>query len=451
MKFKSWFNRHPTLFIIQINFLILSIIIVLVELVLRLIIPFNILTIGHIYSENAIKYGWGYNPYELVRIADPDTREVYDSFTNRYGWRDIDHSFENAEGRYRILVLGDSNTFGAIVPADKIYTRVLEQKLQSAGVNAEVISLAYGGWGTDQQLEALVKEGLSYGPNLVILQFTTNDISDNQTVSGPAPEDCTKPFFYTIIDGKLRRNENQCFASRKDSLKDKIKWVISKSEILKRAYGLYLAKRLVDVHGGGYSVSENKIDNLKVAFGLDRESGFLDDLQQFSHSPNKSRIVRLIDDHHLGENKIGILRVLEDRWFNRYWKQSNFSPEAPKVDNPGWKLFFGLLLEISKQVENSGAKLAILSDNEIGHYDWDVYWFRVKNHQQTMENYLAPTGLIRQFATANGIDFIENRIGVTRARNDPHPNIQGNIDMARNILNYLKSNGLQSVDIDSER
>jgi hypothetical protein len=30
--------------------------------------------------------------------------------------------------------------------------------------------------GTDQELEALTKEGVKYKPNLIVLQFDTNDI-----------------------------------------------------------------------------------------------------------------------------------------------------------------------------------------------------------------------------------------------------------------------------------
>jgi lysophospholipase L1-like esterase len=75
--------------------------------------------------------------------------------------------------------LGDSVTFGAIVPAKKNYTRVLGDKLINNGYNVEVINIAYGGWGTDQELEALINEGLRFKPNLIIVQFCKNDITDN--------------------------------------------------------------------------------------------------------------------------------------------------------------------------------------------------------------------------------------------------------------------------------
>jgi len=410
------------------------------EIVLRLFYPYDISTIGHRYSENAQRYGWGYNPYELVRIADPDTKEVYDSYTNQTGWRDIDHLFENTDRRYRILVLGDSNTFGAIVPAEKIYTRILATELKGSGIDVEVISLAYGGWGTDQQLEALINEGLHYQPDLVILQFTTNDLSENLFALGS--DRCSKPFYYALDQDRLRRYKNDCFEDRKDSIKDYLKLIISKSELLKRAYGVYLGIRLVDVIGEGYVVSENKINQLETAFGFDETSKFLKDLKQLKSRPNLDDLVWVIDSHNIVEKKAAILRVLEDRWFNRTWSKEKFELPAPNVDGVEWKLFFKLVLEISNRVKKSGARLAILSDNEIGQYHSEVYWFRLKNDPITMNNYLAPTEIIKKFAMENGIDLIENEHPVTRARNDPHPNILGNEAMAKNIWGYLQSKQL---------
>ncbi len=84
-----------------------------------------------------------------------------------------------------------------------------------------------------------------------------------------------------------------------------------------------------------------------------------------------------------------------------------------------------------------GAKLAIFSDNEIGHYRWERYWYRIKADEKSKNNYLAPTRLIRQFCKKNDIGFIKNIFIHTRARNDPHPNIEGNVAMASNIYRYL--------------
>ena len=107
-------------------------------------------------------------------------------------------------------------TFGATVPSDKVYTRVLEDMLRQDGYNVEVINIGYGGWGTDQELEALRNEGVRYKPNLVIIQFCSNDLTDNLVFANSDEQKealragvhrALKPFYYTISDdGRLLRH-----------------------------------------------------------------------------------------------------------------------------------------------------------------------------------------------------------------------------------------------------
>ena len=57
--------------------------------------------------------------YFAVTMYDPDTGQHYVQRTNNHGWRDRDRTFINHTNSFRILVLGDSVTFGATVPAEK--------------------------------------------------------------------------------------------------------------------------------------------------------------------------------------------------------------------------------------------------------------------------------------------------------------------------------------------
>jgi lysophospholipase L1-like esterase len=178
-----------------------------------LFLPSQLAIIGHSESKNALLYGWGFKPYETIQVTDPDTGEIYISQANNLGWRDRDRTFTNHKKAYRIVVLGDSNTFGALVPAEKVYTRILEDKLKKNGYNAEVINIAYAGWGTDQQLEALKNEGLKYEPDLVISQFSLNDLSDNTYfLTSDNKRKNQKPFYYTLDkQGNLIRHSNPFF------------------------------------------------------------------------------------------------------------------------------------------------------------------------------------------------------------------------------------------------
>jgi len=151
---------------------------VVAELVLRFVFPIRVVTIGLQDAPKADRYGWALKPHQLIRILDPDTGAVYTDYANSEGWRDRERTIERRPNTLRILVIGDSVTYGAIVGQADTYTAILERKLQAKGVDAEVINISYGGWGTDQELEALTLEGLSYKPDLVILQFSTNDPAD---------------------------------------------------------------------------------------------------------------------------------------------------------------------------------------------------------------------------------------------------------------------------------
>src|SRR5262249_26014938 len=58
----------------------------------------------------------------------------------------------------------------------------------------------YGGWGTDQALVALKRSGLSYEPDIVISQLSTNDLLENLALSGIEVQ---KPFRFQVVNGKL--------------------------------------------------------------------------------------------------------------------------------------------------------------------------------------------------------------------------------------------------------
>ena len=69
--------------------------------------------------------------------------------------------------------------------------------------------MGVGSWGTDQELEALIREGVRYSPDIVIYQFCGNDLGNNlQPRQGLKMNDRNKllfqkPFRYELVDGKL--------------------------------------------------------------------------------------------------------------------------------------------------------------------------------------------------------------------------------------------------------
>ena len=83
---------------------------------------------------------------------------------NSKGLRDDETTYEKPLDVFRIVVLGDSRTFGFGVPIEKHFTTLLEGYFE----RLEVINLGVVGYGVDQELLFLRHEGLRYGPDLVI-------------------------------------------------------------------------------------------------------------------------------------------------------------------------------------------------------------------------------------------------------------------------------------------
>lgn len=99
-------------------------------------------------------------------------------------------------GVRRILVIGDSFTFGEDVSDEQVYPARLEMLL--SGV--EVLNLGVRGYGTDQQYLRLQRMGYDYQPDLVILGVYTLNIERNVL----SFRDYAKPVF------RFRNGRLQC-------------------------------------------------------------------------------------------------------------------------------------------------------------------------------------------------------------------------------------------------
>ena len=96
--------------------------------------------------------------------------------TNSKGLRgNAEYEYARTPGKQRILVLGDSFTFGTDVSDAETYSHDLESALP----NTEVLNLGVQGYGQDQMLLYLKEEGVKYRPDIVILGFAYMDTNRN--------------------------------------------------------------------------------------------------------------------------------------------------------------------------------------------------------------------------------------------------------------------------------
>ena len=98
---------------------------------------------------------------------------------NPHSLRDVEHSWEKPKNTYRILIVGDSYTEGQGVELEEIYGRILENKLnEQSHQKVEVILAGIAGWSPLPEYIYLVRYGIKYQPDLVIITFNTTDFSD---------------------------------------------------------------------------------------------------------------------------------------------------------------------------------------------------------------------------------------------------------------------------------
>jgi hypothetical protein len=126
----------------------------------------------HPISEGPFRYdpimGWGLLP----RYAKEHLH------INLHGQRGLtDWSIEKDPAKQRILIVGDSYTFGYDVSDNECYSSVLGELL---GPQYEVINWGVPGYGTDQQTLLYEEFGAKFAPDVVILGFYTPDLFRNR-------------------------------------------------------------------------------------------------------------------------------------------------------------------------------------------------------------------------------------------------------------------------------
>jgi lysophospholipase L1-like esterase len=108
---------------------------------------------------------------------------------NQHGLRDRERSLEPAAGTTRVLVLGDSVTFGMGVPFEDTYPARTEARLNASlggAATVEVLNFGIPGYNTLHSLAQLRELGLAFRPDIVVVGFLYNDVelSTRQRESG---------------------------------------------------------------------------------------------------------------------------------------------------------------------------------------------------------------------------------------------------------------------------
>lgn len=97
--------------------------------------------------------------------------------TNALGYRHGPVAIPKPPGTFRVLVLGDSITFGGYLPADEVYVAFIETPLRARMGDrpVEVINAGVGDIGIREEVDILEETGLGTSPDVVVVGFYLND------------------------------------------------------------------------------------------------------------------------------------------------------------------------------------------------------------------------------------------------------------------------------------
>lgn len=97
---------------------------------------------------------------------------------NAHGMRDAEIGVRKPSGIFRVMMLGDSITFGWGVPVEKTVSELLEKKLNATGIASEFLNTGIGNTNTVMQVERFLERERRFQPDLVILDYFLNDAED---------------------------------------------------------------------------------------------------------------------------------------------------------------------------------------------------------------------------------------------------------------------------------
>jgi hypothetical protein len=291
--------------------------------------------------------------------------------------------------RSKILVLGDSYTFGVYVNNNETYPAQLDSLIDKKYANYQVVNAGYvGGLETDQQYSWLNREGLKLKPVIVILGIClANDIHGilpsawTQKDSAGLPTKWQNELLFVRKDGRLlSKNININFNGIES---------VYKIPILRESHLAVLIGRIIDLLHNGKG-------------GVKSEYGF-------------AHIFGEYDNQFLNKEKLFVDLV----------KQMNKNVTASGAT------FIALLIPINFMVERE--KLDLVFPHSKYRRAKSVYYTRL-------------TEILKKenIRSVNIEDFMVKSKGgpYFPANGEPHCNPKGNSFTAQAIFKYLESNNL---------
>ncbi|MEC7584805.1 MAG: SGNH/GDSL hydrolase family protein [Planctomycetota bacterium] len=137
--------------------------------------------------------------------------------SNSHGMRGPDCAIAKPDSTFRILGLGDSVMFGNGVNNGENFLRVLEDELNARrsedAPRYEAINMAMGGYNTTMEVAHFLHHGLAFGPDLVVIDFVSNDFQLPNFLAGRTDfKVLDRSFFIEWVERRLGTRRYSSFA-----------------------------------------------------------------------------------------------------------------------------------------------------------------------------------------------------------------------------------------------
>lgn len=96
--------------------------------------------------------------------------------TGPHGYRHPEGLWRKPKGRCRILLIGDSVSFGWGVPSESLFSRHVERMLRVERPNLDVVNMGVIGYTASEGIAVLVHRGIERSPDVVVWQLHINDL-----------------------------------------------------------------------------------------------------------------------------------------------------------------------------------------------------------------------------------------------------------------------------------
>lgn len=217
--------------------------------------------------------------------------------SNSKGFRDREFSFEIPSGKKRIIVLGDSFTFGHGVENDEAYPKVLERQLAARGP-FEVINAGIPANSLSDYIRLVKELSGSYRADIVMMGLHGGDISESIDEERKAHSGASKPGTATADVKEQPKVVRHFFIELKDYLRYRMLsygFIVDKIKRNKKLSGIALKLKIINTCDTTCALNDEFSDPASLSF----LSNSLDEYV---------RIAR-------GQGMVSVLFFIPDKWY----------------------------------------------------------------------------------------------------------------------------------------